>query len=133
MFRGTPYMSSAQTVDPVRAFRFERVKLLRELARHPALCLRWLVAGLRQLEDTQRRVIRLMHKTVLSQVADLLVEERIAATRSTSHSRRSLPFRGQSPIRQRGIGTTSRPGHRGDGLPAHTCDRPDKLESIASS
>jgi DNA-binding GntR family transcriptional regulator len=33
------------------------------------------VAGLRQLENTQRRVIRLMHKTVLAQVADLLVEE----------------------------------------------------------
>lgn len=75
MFQGTPYMSSAQAVEPVRAFRFERVKLLPELARHPALCLRWLVAGLRQLEGTQRRVIRLMHKTVLSQVADLLVEE----------------------------------------------------------
>jgi CRP-like cAMP-binding protein len=37
--------------------------------------MRWLVAGLRQLEDTQRRVIHLMHKTVLSQVADLLGEE----------------------------------------------------------
>lgn len=75
MFQDTPYISSAQTVDPVRAFRFERSKLLPELARHPAVCLRWLVAGLRQLEGTQRRVIRLMHKTVLSQVADLLAEE----------------------------------------------------------
>lgn len=75
MFQDTPYISSAQSVESVRAFRFERVKLLPELARHPAVCLRWLVAGLRQLEDTQRRVIRLMHKTVLSQVADLLAEE----------------------------------------------------------
>lgn len=75
MFQDTPYVSSAKAVEPVRAFRFERTKLLPELARHPAVCLRWLVAGLRQLEDTQRRVIRLMHKTVLAQVADLLVEE----------------------------------------------------------
>lgn len=75
MFQDTPYVSSAQAVGPVRAFRFERDRLLPELARHPAVCLRWLVAGLRQLEDTQRRVIRLMHKTVLSQVADLLAEE----------------------------------------------------------
>ncbi len=75
MFQDTPYISSAQTLGPVRVFRFERSKLLPELARHPAVCLRWLVAGLRQLEDTQRRVIRLMHKTVLSQVADLLSEE----------------------------------------------------------
>ena len=75
MFQDSPYVSSARVVDGVRAFRFERVKLLPELARHPAVCLRWLVAGLRQLEETQRRVIRLMHKTVLSQVADLLAEE----------------------------------------------------------
>ncbi|MCZ6567092.1 MAG: Crp/Fnr family transcriptional regulator [Actinobacteria bacterium] len=75
MFGDTPYISSAMAVGPVRVFRFERTRLLPELARHPAICLRWLVAGLRQLEGTQRRVIRLMHKTVLGQVADLLVEE----------------------------------------------------------
>ena len=66
---------SAQAVGRVRAFKFERDRLLPELAKHPALCLRWLVAGLRQLEVTQRRVIHLMHKTVLAQVADLLHEE----------------------------------------------------------
>lgn len=75
MFGDTPYISSARAVGPVRAFRFDRTRLLPELARHPAVCLRWLVAGLRQLEGTQRRVIRLMHKTVLGQVADLLMEE----------------------------------------------------------
>ncbi len=75
MFGDTPYISSTKAIDSVRAFKFERSRLLPALARHPAVCLRWLVAGLRQLEDTQRRVIRLMHKTVLSQVADLLVEE----------------------------------------------------------
>jgi len=75
MFGDTPYISSAKAVGPVRAFRFQRDLLLPELHRHPAICLRWLVAGLRQLEGTQRRVIRLMHKTVLAQVADLLMEE----------------------------------------------------------
>ncbi|MEA1902396.1 MAG: Crp/Fnr family transcriptional regulator [Actinomycetota bacterium] len=75
MFGSTPYVSSAKAIGSVRVFRFERDRLLPELGRHPAVCLRWLVAGLRQLEGTQRRVIRLMHKTVLAQVADLLVEE----------------------------------------------------------
>ena len=75
MFGGGEYISSAQAVGRVRAFKFERDRLLPELARHPAVCLRWLVAGLRQLELTQRRVIHLMHKTVLAQVADLLHEE----------------------------------------------------------
>jgi len=75
MFGGQPYISSAQAVSRVRVFRFDRDRLLPELARHPAICMRWLVAGLRQLEETQRRVIHLMHKTVLSQVADLLGEE----------------------------------------------------------
>ncbi|HEY5650682.1 MAG TPA: Crp/Fnr family transcriptional regulator, partial [Acidimicrobiia bacterium] len=75
VFGGGQYISSAQAVGRVRAFKFERDRLLPELAKHPALCLRWLVAGLRQLEATQRRVIHLMHKTVLAQVADLLHEE----------------------------------------------------------
>lgn len=75
MFQDVAHLSSAMAVGPVHAFRFERNRLLPELARHPAVCLRWLVAGLRQLEDTQRRVISLMQKTVLCQVADLLVEE----------------------------------------------------------
>ncbi len=75
MFGDTPYVSSAKAIGQTRVFRFERDRLLPELARHPAVCLRWLVAGLRQLEGTQRRVLRLMQKTVLSQVADLLLEE----------------------------------------------------------
>ncbi len=75
MFGEGTYISSARAVNPVRAFRFDREKLLPELAAHPALCLRWLVAGLRQLQHTQRRIIHLMHKTVLAQVADLLAEE----------------------------------------------------------
>lgn len=75
MFGDGSYISSAQAVNRVRVFRFDRQRLLPELAMHPAICLRWLVAGLRQLEETQRRVIHLMHKTVLGQVADLLAEE----------------------------------------------------------
>lgn len=75
LFGGTPHLSSAQAVTRVRVFQFERDRLLGELARNPAVCLRWLVAGMRRLEATQRRVLGLMHKTVLGQVADLLVEE----------------------------------------------------------
>jgi CRP/FNR family transcriptional regulator len=75
MFRNRPYQSSAQAVVRVRAYRFDRARILPELGRHPAIWMRWMVAGLAQLEDTQRRVIQLMHKTVLGQVADLLLEE----------------------------------------------------------
>lgn len=75
MFGEGTYISSARAVDKVKAFKFDRDKLIPELASHPALCLRWLVAGLRQLQDTQRKIVHLMHKTVLAQVADLLVEE----------------------------------------------------------
>jgi CRP-like cAMP-binding protein len=75
MFGEGTYISSARAVDQVKAFRFDRETLIPELARHPALCLRWLVAGLRQLQDAQRRILHLMHKTVLAQVADLLLEE----------------------------------------------------------
>jgi CRP/FNR family transcriptional regulator, cAMP and macrophage regulator len=75
MFGHGTYISSAQAVGKVRAFRLDRDVLLPELANHPAICMRWLVAGLRQLEETQRRVLHLLRKTVLAQVADLLVEE----------------------------------------------------------
>jgi CRP-like cAMP-binding protein len=75
MFGGSPHISSAQAVTRVRVFRLEQDRLLPELSRNPAIFLRWLVAGLRQLEGTQRRVLRLMHKTVLSQVADLLAAD----------------------------------------------------------
>lgn len=75
VFGGGDYISAAQAVGRVRAFKFHRDRLIPELSKHPALCMRWLVAGLRQLEATQRRVIHLMHKTVLAQVADLLHEE----------------------------------------------------------
>ena len=75
MFTGEPYISSSRAVDRVTAFRFDRDRLLPELARSPAITLRWLVASLTQLERTQRRVLNLMRKTVLAQVAGLLVNE----------------------------------------------------------
>lgn len=75
MFRSSDYLSSARAAGEVRALRFLREVLLPELARHPAICLRWLVAGLEQLEKAQRRIINLMHRSVLAQVADLLADE----------------------------------------------------------
>ena len=75
MFTSQPYISSARAVGRVLAFRFDRNLVLPELARSPALTLRWLVACLTQLEQTQRRVLTLMRKTVLAQVAGLLLNE----------------------------------------------------------
>lgn len=75
MFQGSEYMSSARAVTRVKALRFDRDRILPVLERHPGIFLAWLVAGLSQLEETQLRVIRLMHKTVLGQVSDLLLEE----------------------------------------------------------
>jgi CRP-like cAMP-binding protein len=75
MFRERPYISSARAVTSVTAFRLERDRLLPVLIEHPIIAMRWLVAGLGQLEATQRRVIRLMHRTVKEQVAELLLDE----------------------------------------------------------
>lgn len=75
MFRGEPYISSARAIGPVRAFRFDRDKLMPVLIKHPVITLRWLVAGLSQLEATQRRVLHLMSRTVKEQVAELLIDE----------------------------------------------------------
>lgn len=75
MFRNEPYISSARALTPVRAFRFDRDRLLPVLVQHPVVTLRWLVAGLSQLEATQRRVLRLMGRTVKEQVAELLLDE----------------------------------------------------------
>lgn len=80
MFGDGVYKSSARAVGHVRAFRFERSSLLPELARHPSICLRWLVSGLNQLERAQRRIIHLMRKSVLAQVADVLAEEATSQT-----------------------------------------------------
>ena len=75
MFQGRPYISSAKATTPVRAFRFERSRLIPVLIEHPVIAMRWLVACLGQLEATQQRVIRLMHRTVREQVAEVLLDE----------------------------------------------------------
>ena len=75
MFQGQPYISSAKAISRVRAFRLERSRLLPLLIEHPVIAMRWLVAGLSQLEATQQRVIRLMHRTVREQVAEVLLDE----------------------------------------------------------
>jgi len=75
LFQGAPYFSSAQAVGSVTAFKLERSRLLPLLLEHPMIAMRWLVAGLNQLETTQRRVLRLMHRTVKEQVAELVLDE----------------------------------------------------------
>ena len=75
MFQNQPYISSAQALDPVTAFRLDRARLLPVLMEHPRIAIRWLVAGLSQLEATQRRVLKLMHRTVKEQVAEMLLDE----------------------------------------------------------
>ena len=75
MFQNRPYLSSAKAIAQVTAFRLERAKLIPVLLEHPRVAMRWLIAGLTQLEATQRRVIRLMHRTVREQVAELLLDE----------------------------------------------------------
>ncbi len=75
MFQGEPYISSARAVTAVSAFRLDRTRLLPLLVEHPVVALRWLVAGLSQLEQTQRRMLRLMHRTVREQVTELLLDE----------------------------------------------------------
>lgn len=77
MFSDRPHIADARASSLVRARRFERSRLLPELAVNPGVLLRWLVAALDRLEDTQRRVVGLLHKTVLAQVADLLLEESV--------------------------------------------------------
>ncbi len=75
MLRDCQHFASAQAVTRVRAFALQRNLMLPVLAEHPDLSLRWLIGALSRMEETQRRVIHLIHKTVLSQVADLLLEE----------------------------------------------------------
>ncbi len=75
VFGNEPYVFSVRVSTPVRVLRLARSRLLPELARHPAITMRWLVAGQKRLAETQRRVIALSHKTVLARVADLLVDD----------------------------------------------------------
>ena len=75
MFQNQPYISSAKAIGPVVAYKLDRQKLIPMLLEHPMIAMRWLVAGLSQLEAMQRRVLRLMHRTVREQVAEMLIDE----------------------------------------------------------
>lgn len=75
MFQERPYLSSARAVLPTRVLRLPRDTLMPLLMTRPIVAMRWLIAGLDQLEATQRSLLRLMNRTVLEQVADLLVTE----------------------------------------------------------
>lgn len=75
MFQQQPYFSSARSVTHARVLRLDRDALLPLLMATPVLAMRWLVAGLGQLETTQRSLLRLMNRTVREQVADLLLSQ----------------------------------------------------------
>jgi len=75
MFQERPYLSSARAITTTRVLRLERDRLIPLLMARPVLAMRWLVNGLSQLESTQRRIIRLMNRTVIEQVAGLLDDE----------------------------------------------------------
>lgn len=134
MFGEGTYISSARAVSQVKAFRFERETLIPELARHPALCLRWLVAGLRQLQNTQRRIVHLMHKTVLSQVADLLVEESAKGNAEIELSQAAIAtLLGSSrQTVNEAIGTLRDIGAIETGYRMITVVDPDRLAEVAS-
>jgi CRP-like cAMP-binding protein len=78
MFQDRPYLSSARAIQNTKVLRLERDRLVPLLLARPVLAMRWLVNGLSQLESTQQRIIRLMNRTVLEQVAGLLHDEQDA-------------------------------------------------------
>lgn len=75
MFQEEPYLSSARAATAVRAVRLDRDTLVPLLLARPVLTMRWMVNGLSQLEATQQRLIRLMNRTVVQQVAGVLIDE----------------------------------------------------------
>ena len=75
MFQDRPYLSSARAIRTTTVLKLERDRLVPLLLARPVLAMRWLVNGLSQLESTQQRIIRLMNRIVLEQVAGLLVDE----------------------------------------------------------
>jgi CRP-like cAMP-binding protein len=75
VFQDRPYLSSARALQHSKVLRLPRETLMPLLVTRPIIAMRWLVAGLTQLEATQRSLLRLMNRTVLEQVADLLISE----------------------------------------------------------
>ena len=75
VFADTAHMANARTAAAAKVWRFDKVRLLPELAIQPGIMFRWLVSALRRTEEAQLRLVRLSEKPVLAQVADLLSEE----------------------------------------------------------
>ena len=75
MFQHRPYLSSARANTHLRAFELPRDRVLPVLMTRPKVAMRWLIAGVNQLELAHRSLIMLMNRTVLEQVADLLLSE----------------------------------------------------------
>lgn len=75
MFQERPYLSSARAITATRVLRLEHDRLVPLLLSRPVLAMRWLVNSLSRLESTQQRIIRLMNRTVVEQVAGLLTDE----------------------------------------------------------
>ena len=78
MFQDRPYLSSARAATSVTAVELPKDDLIALLLARPVLAMRWMVNGLSQLESTQQRLIRLMNRTVVQQVAGILLDERDA-------------------------------------------------------
>ena len=78
MFQDRPYLSSARAATRVTAVELPKDDLIALLLARPVLAMRWMVNGLSQLESTQQRLIRLMNRTVVQQVAGILLDERDA-------------------------------------------------------
>jgi CRP-like cAMP-binding protein len=62
-------------VTAVKAFRLDREKLVPLLFQHTRIAIRRRVAGLDQLEATQRRVLRLMRGSVKERVAEMVIDD----------------------------------------------------------
>lgn len=75
MFMGHNHYATAKALEKVTAFRFDRDRVVQELAKQPRIALRWLVACLEQSHACQRRVMLLMHRTVPEKIAYLLLDE----------------------------------------------------------
>lgn len=75
MFLEEPYLATAAVLGRVRTVRFDRRAVLVEMANQPNIGLRWLFAAMRQIYECHRRVSRLLRKSVIMRVADLIVEE----------------------------------------------------------
>jgi CRP-like cAMP-binding protein len=117
VFVGGTYMSSARAAERTTAYRLRRDAVIGELAQHPRIALRWLVAALRRLESCQRRVVLLLRKSVRARVADLLLEEADEEGRASMSQDQLAHLLGMSrpaisraigELREAGIVTTGR-------------------------